>query len=136
DSEWVGGGGYYHFADYSADLAFLVRALGGRAVLVGHSMGATAAMSYAGVEPERVPALVLVDGLGPPDMETQAAPERYQAWIADLERTGRRVRRRFQLDDAAARLGERLPRFSPAGAPAHAAASAPPPHRPAPRAGD
>jgi pimeloyl-ACP methyl ester carboxylesterase len=77
DSDWIGSGGYYHFADYSADLAFLVRALGGRAVLVGHAMGATAAMSYAGVEPERVPALVLVDGLGPPDMESQPAPVLY-----------------------------------------------------------
>ncbi len=114
DSGWVGSGGYYHFADYAADLAFLVRALGGRAVLVGHSMGATAAMSYAGVEPDRVPALVLVDGLGPPDLDSHGAPERYQAWIADLERAGQRVRRRFQLDDAAARLRERFPRFSPA----------------------
>src|SRR5215813_6168542 len=57
DSEWVGAGGYYHFADYTADLAFVVRALGGRAVLIGHSMGASAALIYAGTEPERVPAL-------------------------------------------------------------------------------
>ncbi len=114
DSDWIGAGGYYHFADYSADLAFLVRALGGRAILIGHSMGATAAMSYAGIEPDRVPALVLVDGLGPPDMETQPAPMRYQAWIADLERAAHRVRRPFQLDEAAARLRDRFPRFSPA----------------------
>src|SRR5262249_14968784 len=46
DSEWVGAGGYYHFADYTADLAFVVRALGGRAVLIGHSMGASAALIY------------------------------------------------------------------------------------------
>src|SRR5262249_32648516 len=49
DSEWIGSGGYYHFVDYSADLAFVIRALGGRAVLVGHSMGATSAMNYAGL---------------------------------------------------------------------------------------
>ena len=30
DSDWVGAGGYYHFADYVADLALLVRELGGR----------------------------------------------------------------------------------------------------------
>jgi pimeloyl-ACP methyl ester carboxylesterase len=113
DSEWIGRGGYYHFADYSADLAFLIRALGGRAVLVGHSMGATAAMSYTGLEPDRVPALVLVDGLGPPDMESHGVSERYQAWIHDLERAAHRTRRQLSLDDATARLRERFPRFSP-----------------------
>ena len=29
DSEWIGRGGYYHFADYVADVAFVVRHLGG-----------------------------------------------------------------------------------------------------------
>lgn len=114
DSEWIGSGGYYHFADYSADLAFVLRALGGRAVLVGHSMGATSAMSYAGLEPARVPALVLVDALGPPDMEDQAVPQRFESWIRDLERLEERDRRTFSLDEAAARLAERFPRFTPA----------------------
>jgi pimeloyl-ACP methyl ester carboxylesterase len=113
DSEWVGHGGYYHFADYCADLAFIVRTLGGRAVVVGHSMGATAAMNYTGIEPERVTALVLVDGLGPPDMESLGPPERYEAWIRDLERAGHRTRRQLTIDAAAARLLERFPRFSP-----------------------
>src|SRR5262245_7788865 len=112
-SDWIGDGGYYHFVDYSADLAFLVRALGGRAVVVGHSMGATAAMNYAGLEPERVPALILVDGLGPPDLESQPAPVRYHAWIADLERAEHRVRRAFTIEQASARLRDRFPRFSP-----------------------
>jgi pimeloyl-ACP methyl ester carboxylesterase len=114
DSEWVGSGGYYHFADYSADLAFVIRALGDRVALVGHSMGATSAMSYAGLEPERVSGLVLVDALGPPDMEDEAVPERYESWIRDLERLDERDRRTFTLDEAAARLAERFPRFSPA----------------------
>jgi alpha-beta hydrolase superfamily lysophospholipase len=48
DSAWVGAGGYYHFADYVADLGGLVRALGGRAALVAHSMGGNAAVLYAG----------------------------------------------------------------------------------------
>src|SRR6185436_9723124 len=30
DSQWVGDGGYYHFADYVADLAAIVRSLGGK----------------------------------------------------------------------------------------------------------
>jgi len=112
DSEWVGSGGYYHFADYAADLAFLVRALGGRAVLVGHSMGATAAMSYTGLEPERVPALVLVDGLGPPDFESEPAPHRYEAWIRDLARRGERRHRTLTLEQATSRLHARAYHFS------------------------
>jgi pimeloyl-ACP methyl ester carboxylesterase len=47
-------------------------------------------------------------------MESQPAPVRYQAWIADLERARQRVRRRFALEQGAARLRERFPRFSPA----------------------
>ena len=113
DSEWIGAGGYYHFADYTADLAFLVRALGGRAALVGHSMGAGAALVYAGTEPERVTALVAVDSLGPPDTPPEAAPGRFAAWLGDLVRVGERGRLARAPGDVAARLRERFPRFSP-----------------------
>jgi pimeloyl-ACP methyl ester carboxylesterase len=114
DSEWIGAGGYYHFADYAADLAFLVRQLGGRAAIVAHSMGATAAMLYAGTEPDRVTALALIDGVGPPDLSGPAAqPARWAKWIADLERTAERDPRTMTLDDAKTRLRERFPRFSP-----------------------
>lgn len=114
DSEWIGAGGYYHFADYAADLAFLIRQLGGRAALVAHSMGATAAMLYAGTEPERVSALALIDGVGPPDLfDAGAQPPRWAAWIADLERATERDPRTMTLDEAKARLRERFPRFSP-----------------------
>jgi pimeloyl-ACP methyl ester carboxylesterase len=112
DSGWIGDGGYYHFADYAADLAFLMRALGGRGALVGHSMGASAAIVYAGTEPERVTRLVLVEGLGPPDLLPLTAPDRFAAWIGDLERLGRRMRPPITLAAATARLGERFPRFS------------------------
>jgi pimeloyl-ACP methyl ester carboxylesterase len=114
DSEWIGAGGYYHFPDYAADLAFLVRELGGRAALVGHSMGATAAMQYAGTEPDRTWALVCVDALGPPDMADPATvPARFAAWIEDLERWRERDLRTMTLEEAKARLRERFPRFSP-----------------------
>lgn len=112
DSERVGAGGYYHFADYSADLAFVVRALGGSAALIGHSMGGSASLIYAGTEPERVRALVAVDSLGPPDMPAEAAPDRFASWIADLARTEARGPHALAPADAAARLRERFPRFS------------------------
>ena len=111
DSAWVGPGGYYHFADYAADLAGVVRALGGRAALVGHSMGASAALTYAGSEPERVTALVCVDGIGPPDMPVEPAPERFQRWIDDLARVAARPGFAPVPADAVARLRARFPRL-------------------------
>jgi pimeloyl-ACP methyl ester carboxylesterase len=120
ESDWVGAGGYYHFADYAADLAGLVRALGGTAALVGHSMGANAALQYAGTEPERVTRLVCVDALGPPDMGDDAAPRRFASWITQMHGLARRGPRRTTLDDAARRLAERFPRF-PAAAARHMA---------------
>lgn len=113
DSEWVGAGGYYHFADYAADLAGVVRGLGGRVALVGHSMGGAAAAMYAGTEPERLWRLVLIEGIGPPDTPPELAPERFAGWIGDLGRIEERGRRAPAPDDPAARLAERFPRFSP-----------------------
>jgi len=112
DSEWVGRGGYYHFADYVADLAAVVRRLPDRPAIVGHSMGASAALLYAGTEPDRLAALVCVDALGPPDMAPETAPARFAQWIADLERTRDRARGRTLLGDATRKLRERFPRFS------------------------
>jgi pimeloyl-ACP methyl ester carboxylesterase len=112
DSEWVGAGGYYHFADYVADLDGIVRGLGGRAALVAHSMGGNAAVLYAGTMPERVRALVSIEGLGPPDSNPAVTPERYATWIADVERTAARVRPAFSAADGLARMRERYPRMS------------------------
>jgi pimeloyl-ACP methyl ester carboxylesterase len=112
DSDWVGAGGYYHFIDYVADLAALVRALGGRVALVGHSMGGGAAVLYAGTEPACVRALVSIEGLGVPDTDPSTVPERVVGWLYDLERLEQRVRGAITFDAAVARLRERFPRFS------------------------
>ena len=114
DSEWVGAGGYYHFVDYTADLGFLVRQLAERVMLVGHSMGGGAAVVYAGTEPDRVQALVSIEGLGLPDFDPAGAPQQFAAWLGDLDRAAQRRRSSLSLEQAAARLRERLPRFSEA----------------------
>jgi pimeloyl-ACP methyl ester carboxylesterase len=112
DSEWIGAGGYYHFADYVADLDGIVRALGGPVALVAHSMGGNAALLYAGTAPPRVTRLVSIEGLGPADCDPAEAPERYAHWLADVERTAARRRATFTLAAARERLRERYPRMA------------------------
>jgi len=52
----------YRCEDYVADLAVMIEALGiDRAILMGHSMGALHATSYAAREPARISALIHVD---------------------------------------------------------------------------
>jgi pimeloyl-ACP methyl ester carboxylesterase len=116
DSQWIGAGGYYHFIDYVADLAGVVRALADRVILVAHSMGGGAGVLYAGTEPERVEALVSIEGLGVPDSDASTAPDRAVGWLQDLERVAARERRPVSLTTAAARLRERSPHLSQAAA--------------------
>lgn len=111
-SDRVGAGGYYHFADYVADLAGLVPQLGERVALVAHSMGGNAALLYAGSQPARVSALVSIEGLGPGDADPADTPARYAEWFADLARVATRPRPTFTLAAAEARLRERYPRMS------------------------
>jgi len=73
----------YWFPDYLADLDAILQIYSPDAAvrLVGHSMGANVATMYAGVMPERVAALVNVEGFGLPDSSPKDAPGRYRKWI-------------------------------------------------------
>ena len=65
-SGWTPGGYWLH--DFVSDLDRLLDDLSpdGPATLVGHSLGGNVAGLYAGLRPERVKALVSLDGFGPP----------------------------------------------------------------------
>ena len=63
DSPWHDS---HSYPDMAADLAAVIDANGGRADVVGHSMGAGVACLFAATFPERVSRLVLIEGLGPP----------------------------------------------------------------------
>ncbi len=105
DSGWIGAGGYYHFMDYVADLDEVIRQRARkRIVLVGHSMGGSIASYWAGTRPERLAALVLLEGLGPPDMSGADGPSRTAMWI-EAWRTGRDKQKIMPtLDDVVRRM--------------------------------
>ena len=108
DSEWCGGP--YWFPDFYADLdALLARFAPHRAAqIVGHSMGASIAGSYAGVRPARVARLVMMDFLGLAPSRAEEAPERLGSWLQDL---GSRPELRRYPDHAA--LAQRLRQANP-----------------------
>jgi pimeloyl-ACP methyl ester carboxylesterase len=113
DSDWVGPGGYYHFADYLADLEDLLRQVGrARVSLVGHSMGGSVAAYFAGTFPERIFKLVLLEGMGPP-LGLQTGPERTATWIREWSQArGRAPSSLESIADAAARIRRHDPMVS------------------------
>ena len=106
DTARVGQGGYYHFADYVFDVADLVDQLSPEApiYLVGHSMGATVAALYAGSYPERVALLSLLEGVGPPSMGDELAPDRVRHWIDGVRRQRARQEKPMTAEEATRRL--------------------------------
>ena len=76
-------GGPYWFPDYLADLHDILEHYSPDAPvrLIGHSMGGNIASLYAGSMPERVEAIVNVEGFGLPDSDPNDAPVRYRRWL-------------------------------------------------------
>ncbi len=99
----------YWFADYLADLDFLIdslevgspQALSDKACepeppakpiqidLVGHSMGGNVAMLYAGIRPERIRRLINLEGFGMPKTRAENAAKRYVQWFGELKKLHR-----------------------------------------------
>jgi pimeloyl-ACP methyl ester carboxylesterase len=114
DSGWIGAGGYYHFPAYVFDLDCVVRAHRlDSSTLIGHSMGGTISLLYAGTFPERVKKLVLIEGIGPVGMTFSDAPLKMEKWITELHERGRRHFREYTSLAAGARqLRQTNPRLS------------------------
>jgi pimeloyl-ACP methyl ester carboxylesterase len=109
-SDGVGAGGYYHFADYAADVDELVHTLAPRRLgVVGHSMGGTIAALYAGARPERVERLALLEGLGPAASEAPFAVDRMRQWLKDLRAAERAPKSLQSVQEAVERLVYRHP---------------------------
>jgi len=112
ESARVPRGAYYHFPDYIADVHGIAeKFFDAPFFLVGHSMSGTIATMFTGAFPERVRALALIEGLGPPDNPLDVAPDRGRRWISDLKNT--RGERPFaSKEDALARLRANHPEVS------------------------
>ena len=66
ESEWPNHGRGYRHEDFLTDLAGLLKHLESDAVtIIGHSLGGSMCLLYAGTFPERVKRMVLLESLGP-----------------------------------------------------------------------
>ncbi len=82
DSQFIPAGMSYDFHYYLVWLHELLEALNiSPVVLLGHSMGAVIASLYAGVFPERLASLILIEGLGPFSVAESEAPAKMKAYI-------------------------------------------------------
>ncbi len=114
-SEWAVGD--YWFPDYVADLDAVVEhyAADAPVLLAGHSMGAQVVSLYAGLRPQRVHKLVLMDALGVPDMPAERAPARITRWL-DQQRAPPVHRPYESFDALAQRVCRQHPRLDTAQA--------------------
>ena len=110
DSQWVRGSSY-HQVDYVYDLAQLIRQTQlSPVVVIGHSMGGTLAAAYAGLYPQAVEKLVLIEGVGLwPGMsgqEEDASPQlKIRTWIDNTRSLAGRLPKRYSsLEQAYERM--------------------------------
>ncbi len=103
----------YWFPDYLADLDELLAGFqpDEPVRLVGHSMGANVAALYSGTFPERVAALVNVEGFGLPDSDPAEAPARYRKWV-EQARSPKPFRQFADIDQLARHIKKSSPVMS------------------------
>ncbi|MDB5774469.1 MAG: alpha/beta hydrolase [Herbaspirillum sp.] len=111
-SERSGRDGYW-YPDYLADLEAILQHYSPEAPvrLLGHSMGANVAMLYAGIRPERIAALIDLEGFGLPDRPASDAPFHYARWLDQL-RAPARLNDYPTQQDVALRLQKNNPRLT------------------------
>ncbi len=94
-SEPRGQDNYYYFFDYIDDLNQLIAVLPtDEVLLVGHSLGALVAGCYAAAFPEKVGALVMIEGLSPLHEAPGKAAKRLRDGIDSRQRYRQRAKQR------------------------------------------
>ncbi len=122
DSQWMIGGAYT-LSDYVYDLAQLITQMDrGPVTIIAHSLGGMISLRYAGIYPQSVQKLAVIEGLGwSPKRSVELAARAPEVamgdWISGLRKISGRVPRRYpSLEDAFARMHEENPHLSPAQA--------------------
>ena len=116
DSQWLVGGSYTTI-DYVYDIAQLVRQTGiENAVVVGHSMGGSVSLAYAGLYPQKVRKLVAIEGMGmSPAAAEDSTPghQRLLEWVENLRTLSGRIPKRYAtLEDAFQRMQQANPHLT------------------------
>ena len=118
DSAWSASG-HYTMASYIHDLAQLIHQQELAPVsIVAHSLGGNIASRYAGIYPEAVHRLVVIEGIGPPPRLPGAKPrptidQRMRDWIDESRSLSGRLPRRYgSIEDALRRMQEENPHLS------------------------
>lgn len=115
DSQWALGSGYAH-TDHVYDIAQLVHQTQLAPVtIVAHSMGGTLACLYAGLYPERVAKLVVVEGVGHwwRFIERPPAQQLLRDWIDSTRAQAGRIPRRYAtLEEAFERMQKTNPHLN------------------------
>jgi len=122
DSAWMVGGSYNQI-DYVYDIAQLLRQTTRTPVtIIGHSLGGSISLQYAGLYPETVTKLVAIEGMGPPpelikERIDQPIADRLHLWVEDLRKLSGRMPRRYpSLEDAYERMQTENPHLTEAKA--------------------
>lgn len=107
----------YVFVDWLDDLYQITQAAGwSRFILLGHSLGALIASAYAGVFPEQIERLVLLEGLGPLTQPDEEVPAQIRRAILNRCRTRERSAAGFASIDEAVAARCKVADITPAAA--------------------
>ena len=118
DSQWLVGGNYLHI-DYVYDIAQLVQQKNlAPMTVMGHSLGGSIALLYAGLYPETVTKLISIEGMGAPprwsSMDHEGSVDnRLQHWVKSMRQLSGRVPRKYDtLEDAFHRMQTENPHLT------------------------
>ena len=109
DSAWVFGSAYSH-SEYVYDLAQLIHQQQlAPLTIIAHSLGGSVALRYAGIYPENIKKIIVIEGTGgPPAMyEQRPVHDRMREWIDNNRKVSGRMSKRYDsLEDAYKRMHE------------------------------